>query len=164
MLTPIMTTLAFVLSPDGEQVLMCHRIARSDDEQLGKWNGLGGKLEADEDVVACIIRELREEAQIVPTALRLRGTISWPGFGSDGSDHFGFIFVVDSFTGEPPDHNEEGVLVWQPISALDELPMWEGDRHFLPLVFNPAIEQFHAVLPYVDGRPTGFSWTALPLG
>ena len=164
MITPVLTTLAFVRHPDGERVLMVHRTARPGDEQLGKYNGLGGKLERDEDVVACLRRELREEAGIEATELRLRGTVSWPGFGRNGEDHFGFIFVVDSFTGEPPDHNEEGVLVWQPISALDELPMWEGDRHFLPLVFDPAIEQFHAVLPYVDGRPTGFSWTALPLG
>lgn len=162
-LTPIMTTLAFVLHPDGERVLMCHRVARDDDEQLGKWNGLGGKLEADEDVVACIVRELAEEAQIVPTALRLRGTISWPGFGRDGADHFGFIFVVDAFTGEVPDSNEEGLLSWQPIAGLGELEMWEGDRYFLPLVFDAGIEQFHAVLPYQDGRPTSFSWTSLPL-
>lgn len=160
-LTPIMTTLGFVLHPDGERVLMVHRIARSDDEQLGKFNGLGGKLEADEDVVACMRRELREEAGIEATRLRLRGTISWPGFGRDGSDHFGFIFVVDEFTGEVPERNDEGELGWQRIDQLDQLPMWEGDRYFLPLVFDDSVGQFHGVLPYCDGRPTSWSVTTL---
>ena len=168
MLTPILTTLAFVRHPDGERVLMCHRVARSHDEQLGKYNGLGGKVERDEDVVACIRRELREEAGIEATALRLRGTVSWPGFGRDGSDHFGFIFVVDEFSvvdefnGEVPAANEEGVLTWERIDDLDRLPMWAGDRHFIPLVFDDSVPQFHGVLPYRDGEPT--SWTVSLLG
>lgn len=45
MMTPILTTLGFVMHPDGECVLMVHRIARLGDEQLGKYNGLGGKVE-----------------------------------------------------------------------------------------------------------------------
>lgn len=162
MITPILTTLAFVKHPDGERVLMCHRVARAADEQHGKFNGLGGKVEADEDVVACVRREVREEAGLEITALRLRGTVSWPGFGRDGSDHFGFIFVVDAFTGTPPDENEEGVLTWERIDALGELEMWEGDRHFLPLVFDDEVAQFHGVLPYRDGRPVGWSVSILP--
>lgn len=160
-LTPILTTLAFVLHPDGERVLMVHRTARPDDEQLGKYNGLGGKVERDEDVVACLRRELREEAGIEVDAPRLRGTVSWPGFGRHGEDHFGFVFVVDSFTGEVPASNEEGTLSWERIDELDQLPMWEGDRHFLPLVFDATITQFHGCLPYQDGRPTGWSVSTL---
>lgn len=161
MLTPVLTTLAFVVHPDGERVLMCHRVARAHDEQHGKFNGLGGKVEAGEDVVACIRRELREEAGIDATSLRLRGTISWPGFGRDGSDHFGFVFLVDAFTGEVPAENEEGVLTWERIDRLDHLDMWEGDRHFLPLVFDAAVGQFHGVLPYRDGHPVSWSVSVL---
>lgn len=155
--TPILTTLGFVLSPDRSRVLMVHRIARSGDDQLGKYNGLGGKLEPDEDVVTCMRRELREEAHIEVTAMRLRGTVSWPGFGRHGEDHFGFIFVIDAFTGVVPSQNEEGPLSWVEIDRLDELPMWEGDRHFLPLVFDESVTQFHSVLPYQDGEPIGWS-------
>ena len=57
-------TLGYVLSPDGREVLMVHRNARPDDHQLGKYNGLGGKLERDEDVVAGMRREIHEEAGI----------------------------------------------------------------------------------------------------
>ena len=49
--TPILATLGYVLSPDGRRVLLIHRNRRPDDAHFGKYNGLGGKLEAGEDVV-----------------------------------------------------------------------------------------------------------------
>lgn len=158
MYTPIIGTLGYVLSEDRRRVLMVHR-SREGDHQAGKWNGLGGKLEADEDIYSCLCRELREEADIEVTAARLRGTISWPGFGAGGEDWFGFIFVVDAYTGVIPERNEDGPLVWQELDRLTELPMWDGDRHWLPMVFGDG-PVFHGVMPYADGSPAGWSWTA----
>lgn len=160
--TPILATLGYVRAPQGDQVLFVHRNARADDDQLGKFNGLGGKLEAGEDIVAGMKRELREEAHIEATSLRLRGTVSWPGFGSAGEDWFGFIFVIDTFTGTVPSRNAEGDLHWVPSGDIASLPMWEGDRHFLPLVFDENVAQFHGVLPYRDGHPV--SWDVTVFG
>nr|WP_199711087.1 8-oxo-dGTP diphosphatase [Tessaracoccus antarcticus] len=145
----IIGTLGYVRR--GDDVLLVHRQRDGDDHQ-GKYNGLGGKLEPGEDAVACMKRELMEEAGIAATSLTLRGTIAWPGFGSDGSDWFGLVFIIDGFDGEPPARNDDGPLQWVPISELGSLPMWEGDRHFLPWVFDDDPRQFHAVLPYKDGR------------
>ncbi len=144
----IIGTLGYVRR--GDEVLLVHRQRDGDDHQ-GKYNGLGGKLEVGEDVLSCMRRELLEESGLVATSLTLRGTIAWPGFGSDGSDWFGLVFVIDGFDGDPPACNEDGPLQWVPISELDALPMWEGDRHFLPWVFDEDPRQFHAVLPYRDG-------------
>ena len=150
--TPITGTLGYVLSPDSSSVLMVHRNARIEDEHLGKYNGLGGKLEADEDVAAGMVREIQEEAGIVVTGMELRGTVSWPGFGKNGEDWLGFIFLITAFTGTPPDQNVEGDLEWIPRDELMSLPMWEGDRHFLPLVFDADPRPFHGVMPYREGR------------
>jgi len=150
--TPIVATLGYVLSPDGTQVLMLHRNTRADDHHLGKYNGLGGKIEPDEDVLAGMRREIHEEAGIDCVELSLRGTISWPGFGKQGEDWLGFVFVVAAFTGTPLERNPEGTLEWIAIDRLHELPMWEGDREFLPLVFDEDPRPFHGVMPYRDGR------------
>jgi 8-oxo-dGTP diphosphatase len=150
--TPIVATLGYVLSPDRRRVLLVHRNARQDDQHLGKYNGLGGKLEADEDVVAGMRRELHEEAGITCESLRLRGTISWPGFGKAGEDWLGFIFVIDRFSGEPYTSNPEGALEWVEVDRIHELPLWDGDRQFLPLVFDADPRAFHGVMPYRDGR------------
>lgn len=161
--TPILATLGYVLSTDRQRVLFIHRNRRPDDAHFGKYNGLGGKLDAGEDIVASMQRELQEEAGIEAVELRLRGTISWPGFGSGGEDWFGFIFLIERWTGTPLEVNAEGSLSWVAVDTLLELPLWEGDRHFLPLVFDPAIGQFHGVMPYRDGRPVGWRYHVLPL-
>lgn len=145
----IIGTLGYVRR--GDDVLLVHR-QRDGDDHRGKYNGLGGKLEVGEDAVACMKRELLEEAGLTATSLRLRGTIAWPGFGSDGSDWFGLVFIIEAFDGEPPARNEDGPLRWVPLREMESLPMWEGDRHFLPWVFDEDPRQFHAVLPYRNGR------------
>ncbi len=159
--TPIIGTLGYILSPEGDKVLMVHRNARKDDEHLGKYNGLGGKLEDDEDVMAGMIREIREEAGIECTALQLRGTVSWPGFGKNGEDWLGFVFLITEFEGTPHSENPEGSLEWIAIDKLDTLPMWEGDRFFLPLVFDKEPRPFHGVMPYKDERPVRWHCTRL---
>ena len=157
--TPIVATLGYVLSADGREVLLVHRNARADDQHLGKYNGLGGKLEADEDVVAGMRREIQEEAGIECADLALRGTISWPGFGKHGEDWLGFVFLITGFSGTPFTRNPEGELEWVALERLHELPMWEGDRNFLPLVFDDDTRAFHGVMPYRDGRMVSWRYS-----
>ena len=162
--TPILATLGYVFSPDGARVLMIHRNARPGDAHFGKYNGLGGKLDAGEDVVAGLRREVREEAGIECDELALAGTVSWPGFGKHGEDWFGFVFRVTRYTGTPLPANPEGTLEWVDVDRVPSLPLWEGDRHFLPLVFDRNSPQFHGVMPYRAGRPVGWSYSVIPGG
>jgi len=159
--TPILATLGYVMSPNGRRVLMVHRNRRPGDAHLGKYNGLGGKLHVGEDVVAGLRREVREEAGLECDELLLRGTISWPGFGKHGEDWFAFVFRVDRWSGQPLTENPEGTLTWIDVDRILELPLWEGDRHFLPLVFERTARQFHGVMPYRDGRPLGWEYSLL---
>jgi 8-oxo-dGTP diphosphatase len=159
--TPILATLAYILSPDGRRVLLVHRNRRPEDAHYGKYNGLGGKLDPGEDVVTGVRREVREESGLECEALLLRGTISWPGFGKHGEDWFGFVFRVDRWSGRPRADNPEGTLEWVERERLLQLPLWEGDRHFLPLVFDEDGRQFHGVMPYRDGRPVSWTYSLL---
>lgn len=159
--TPILATLGYVLSPDCKEVLLIHRNARPDDPAFGKYNGLGGKLEPTEDVAKGMCREIREEAGLEVLQLMLRGTLSWPGFGKNGEDWFGFIFVISQWSGTPLQANHEGSLEWVPIEKITrlELPLWPGDKHFLPLVFDADLRPFHGVMPYKNGQPVWWSFT-----
>jgi 8-oxo-dGTP diphosphatase len=159
--TSILATLGYVLSPDRGRVLMIHRNTRSDDHHIGKYNGLGGKLEANEDVAACMRREILEEAGIECLELSLRGTINWPGFGQRGEDWFGFLFLITHFSGVPLERNREGTLEWVEMGKILELPLWDGDRHFLPLVFDADSRPFHGVMPYSDGRMLSWKYSRI---
>lgn len=159
--TPIVATLGYVLSPDRSQVLLIHRNARPDDQHLGKYNGLGGKIERDEDVVAGMRREIHEEAGIACDELQLRGTISWPGFGKQGEDWLGFLFLITAYSGTPYESNAEGALEWVPVDRILDLPLWDGDRRFLPLVFDDDPRSFHGVMPYRDGKMVSWMYSRI---
>ena len=153
MYEPIIGTLGYILSEDRKYVLLVNRNRRREDHHLGKYNGLGGKLKSHEDVLTCLTREIEEEAGIVCTEVLLRGTINWTGFGPGGEDWLGFIFLVTRFNGTPFSENNEGSLGWYPLKELESLPMWEGDRYFLPLVFDGDPRLFYGYMPYRNGRP-----------
>lgn len=159
--SPILATLGYVMSPSGRQVLLVHRNKRKDDLHFGKYNGLGGKLESNEDIVTGLRREIREEAGIECDEVVLRGTISWPGFGKKGEDWFGFIFRVDRWHGPLKGENDEGELEWVDLIALPRLPLWEGDKFFLPMVFEQTDRQFHGLMPYSNGKPVHWEFSTI---
>ena len=172
--TPIVGTLAYVWDRGADTVLMIHRNARADDDHYGKFNGLGGKLEPDEDVVSSLRRELLEEAGIEVLDPRLRGTITWTGFGPGGEDWLGFIFLATDWHGRPGRANHEGELVWVDRARLMQacadraedrdraaLPLWAGDRHFIPLVFDDDPRAFHGTMPYDHDRPVSWDYVRI---
>lgn len=159
--TPILATLGYIMSPDRQSVLLINRNARPDDQHYGKYNGLGGKVDGNEDVVTGMRREIREEAGIEVEELVLRGTISWPGFGKNDEDWFAFIFRIDRWSGTPITSNPEGVLEWVPVSSIGTLNLWESDRMWLDMVFENTPRTFHGIAPFKNGRVVSWSYTLL---
>ena len=158
---PILSTLGYVLSPDRKNVLMTYRVFRSDDEQFGKYNGIGGHAEPEEDVATCMIREAREEADIEITKMNLRGTVNWTNFGPKGEDWLAFIFLITEYQGTPAASSNEGPLQWVPVADIMKLPMWPGDRYFLPRVFDDDPRPFHGYLPYDHDEPVRWSYVRM---
>ncbi len=158
MYTPILATLGYVMSEDRRKTLLVHRNSRKEDSHFGKYNGLGGKMEPQESIHDCICREIEEEAGILCQDVVLRGTINWTGFGPSGEDWFGFIYRIEKFSGTPLESNSEGALLWYEIDKLLSLPMWEGDKYFLPLVFDLDPRIFHGYMPYENDKPLSWSY------
>jgi 8-oxo-dGTP diphosphatase len=124
----ILGTLCYVRTRD--KTLMIHRNSRQGDFHLGKYNGLGGKFEPGESPEECVIREIKEESGLTIKEPQLKGIITFPQF--DGvNDWYVYLFVVTNFTGELI-NSVEGELEWIVSDKLSELPLWEGDKIFLP--------------------------------
>ena len=130
------------------KTLMVHRIKKENDMHAGKWNGLGGKLEAGETPEECALREIWEEAGITVKNLTLRGLITFPGF-SDDEDWYAFLFIANYDEGELID-SPEGDLRWIPNDKLLELNLWPGDRIFIPWLDQPGF--FSGKFVYQDGE------------
>lgn len=162
--TPIVGTLAYLWNRERDEVLMIRRNARPDDDHFGKVNGVGGKVEVDEDVLSSARREIGEEVGVDATGMALRGTITFTDFGPNREQWLVFVFLVDEWLGECATDNAEGSLEWVKRSRLlhacdvadSTLPMWPGDRHFVPLVFDNDARQFHGTMPYDSDVPV--SW------
>jgi 8-oxo-dGTP diphosphatase len=130
------------------KTLMVHRIKKANDIHQGKWNGLGGKLEAGETPEECARREILEEAGLSVTHLTMKGLLTFPGFANE-EDWYAFVFTADQFTGELID-SPEGMLRWVDDAELLNLELWGGDRVFIPWLDRPGF--FSGKFIYKDGQ------------
>jgi 8-oxo-dGTP diphosphatase len=141
----IAATLCYVRS--GGRTLMLHRNKKKGDVHLGKWNGLGGKLDAGESPDDCVVREVREESGLAISDPRLRGILTFPAF-KDGEDWLVFVYTATKFTGSLVECGE-GALSWIDDAKILDLPLWEGDLVFLPWLNEDRF--FSAKFSYRDG-------------
>ena len=58
-----------------------------------------------------------------------------------------YLFTSDSFTGELIECNE-GELKFISFDEIMNLPMWEGDKEFLPYLMNDSLDYFELTLRY----------------
>ena len=123
------TTLCYI-EREG-QYLMLHRVKKKNDVNQDKWVGVGGKFEDKESPEECLLREVKEETGLTLTRYAYRGLVT---FVSDRWDtEYMHLFTADGFEGEMIECNE-GDLEWVDKSAVNDLPIWTGDKIFLDLL------------------------------
>lgn len=140
-----LTTLCYV--EKDECYLMLHRVKKHQDENAGKWIGIGGHLEENESPEECVRREAREEAGMELRDLKLRGVITFilPDWGNELT----FLYTAKTDRDALPECGE-GVLRWVPVKEIPTLELWEGDRVFLPLL-KTRNDCFSLKLVYAPG-------------
>ena len=127
------SALCYVLR--GDEVLMLHRVKKENDINRDKWIGIGGKFEFEESPDECLLREAQEETGLKLTSWRCRGIVTFLSEGGEGE--YMYLFTADAFEGELLEC-DEGNLEWVSREFLGTLPMWEGDKIFLDLLWQDA--------------------------
>ena len=143
-----LATLCYVMDKKSNSTLMIYRNKKGNDYHKGKWNGLGGKFEPGESPEECALREIKEESGLSVHSVTMKGFITFPLF--DGvDDWYVFLFTANDFEGSLID-SAEGKLEWIPNEKLTEINLWDGDKIFIPWLFDDKF--FSAKFNYKDGK------------
>jgi len=148
-----LATLCYVRA-EGK-TLMLLRNKKENDIHEGKWNGLGGKMNAGETPEECVTREVFEESGLDIREPRLRGIITFPAFDGE-DDWYVFLFTAGKFEGELID-SPEGELAWIDNDKLEDLNLWEGDKVFLQWLDDERV--FSAKFVYDNYQFKGYEVT-----
>lgn len=99
---------------------------------VGKWNGVGGKVEKNETVEEAAVREMWEEIEVSVshTDLHKVGEMEFHFPDQQGWDMFVHVFFVTKWTGDP-DETEEMRPKWFNETELPFDEMWVDDKYWL---------------------------------
>lgn len=131
-----------LLLRSGDQVLLAMK-KRGFGE--GKWNGVGGKIEAGETLEDALVRETVEEIGVTPTKWEPVGELD---FVQDAETEnpwhmFVYAYVCYDWEGEPSE-SEEMKPKWFHIEDIPYGDMWGDDEFWLPHVLdgNKVVGEF----------------------
>ena len=140
------TTLCYI-EKDGKY-LMLHRVKKKNDENQGKYIGIGGHFLENESPFECIVREAKEETGLTLLKPEYRGIVTFVSNIYETEQMH--LFTCKLFEGKLTSCSE-GNLEWIDKKSLDNIPMWQGDKIFLSRL-DGSQDFFNLKLVYEDDR------------
>jgi 8-oxo-dGTP diphosphatase len=96
---------------------------------VGKWNGVGGKVDADETYEHAAVRECEEEIGVTPKNIRFCGELHF--LDLPHVDHYCFVYETYDWDGEPHE-TEEMRPQWFNNNDIPYEQMWVDDKYWIP--------------------------------
>ena len=155
--TVVPRTLCFILSPEGDDVLLL-KGAPTKRIWPNQYNGVGGHMEPGEDVYTAAVREVREETGLSVRDVRLRGVINIPVKEGQGIMVFVFSARAESRRVIPSD---EGRLEWVTRDRVLSLDLVEDLPALIPraLDASPDAPPFFGLYTYDGADRLVIQWT-----
>lgn len=103
---------------------------------VGRWNGVGGKVEGEETIEEAMVRETQEEIGVTPTRFEKVGDIRFDEFfkGEPTLMHV-HVFQATEWNGTPTE-SEEMAPRWFNVHDIPFNDMWPDDPYWLPQVLD----------------------------
>lgn len=102
----------------------------------GRWNGVGGKVDAGETIEQAMIRETQEEISVTPVDYE---QVAYLDFTIDADtkpwQQEVHVYMCTRWEGEPTE-SEEMAPQWYSLNALPYNNMWQDDEIWLPQVLK----------------------------
>ncbi len=113
------------------------------------WEGLtfpGGHVEKIESITESVIREAKEETNLVVENIRYIGMISW--YDMDKNDRIiGFLYETDDFSGELIQENVEGTLEFIDYEKLKQM---NGHSDSMDEIFDIYDGKYSEIVLYYE--------------
>ena len=127
----LLTTLLLILK--DKQILLAEK---KRGFGVGKFNGVGGKVEKDETIEEAMIRETQEEIGVTPTNFTKMATITFDEWVNDEEKQVIMsVFVAQNYVGEIVETDEMRPK-WFNISDIPYEKMFEDDKIWLPEILK----------------------------
>jgi 8-oxo-dGTP pyrophosphatase MutT (NUDIX family) len=98
---------------------------------MGKWNGVGGKVDAGETIEEAARREAKEEIGVDVGVLTKVAEISFYFRGNPEWNQLVHVYTTDDWKGEPRE-TEEMAPAWYHPSTIPYDIMWQDDIYWIP--------------------------------
>lgn len=102
----------------------------------GKWNGVGGKIEAGESIEDALVRESIEEVSMKPLSWTKVAELDFIQDAETDPWHmYVHAYISEEWEGDPKE-SEEMKPQWYSIDNIPYEVMWDDDEYWLPQVLD----------------------------
>ena len=102
---------------------------------VGKWNGVGGKVEQGESVESAAIRECHEEIGVIPHNLKLMGRLQFFERTDPEFHHDCYVYTASAWQGDPIE-TDEMRPAWFKHHEIPYQKMWADDTLWIPFILR----------------------------
>jgi len=102
---------------------------------VGRYNGVGGKIEEDEEPEEAVVRECQEEIGVTPFTPAKVALLTFHNQEVKDQDMLVHVYVAHDWEGEPIE-SEEMAPEWFFTDMIPYDKMWATDIEWLPLVLD----------------------------
>lgn len=102
---------------------------------VNRWNGLGGKVEKDEEILVGAIRETEEEIEVQIKQSNKVAEISFYFPHNESWNQKAHVYICENWEGEPKE-SEEMRSEWFSVDEIPYSDMWPADKYWIPEVMN----------------------------
>ncbi len=124
------TTLLYLIKKDGKAISEVCLAMKKRSFGIGKWNGVGGKLELGESLEEALLRETKEEIGITPKEFSKRAELGFIFSHKPEWNQIVNVYFCDKWEGEPAE-TEEMMPRWFSVGGLPVGQMWPSDSLWL---------------------------------